>query len=141
MSKSVTGIIVIIVLVVLGAAGFLLTHNDSPHQPAAKSENMTAMDNHSSQNSSPNPTKTNSVSIANMAFTPPDITVTKGTTVTWTNNDAVTHTVTENDGKTGPDSGDLAPTKTYSFTFNNTGTFKYHCSIHPSMLGTVTVTD
>jgi len=74
-------------------------------------------------------------------FSPASITVKKGTAVTWTNKDAVTHTVTENDEQKGPDSGDLASGKTYSFTYDTVGTFKYHCAIHPNMTGTVTVTE
>jgi len=72
---------------------------------------------------------------------PGDITVKKGTTVTWTNNDSSPHSVNETDSQTGPDSGDLNAGDKYSFTFDNTGTFKYRCDIHPEMLGTVTVTD
>lgn len=141
MSKSVTWIIIVVVIVILGVGAFMLTRNNTPTQPSPSTTTSGAMENHSSQNSATSPTKTNSVSIANMAFAPADISVPKGTTVTWTNNDSVAHTVTENDGKTGPDSGDLAPSKTYSFTFNSTGTFKYHCTIHPNMMGSVTVTE
>lgn len=83
----------------------------------------------------------NAVSIVNMSFSPAALTVAKGTTVTWTNNDTVGHTVTETDGQTGPASATVAPGKTYSFTFATAGTFKYHCSIHPTMTGTVVVTE
>jgi plastocyanin len=76
-----------------------------------------------------------------MAFSPNSITVKKGTTVTWTNNDSTTHTVQETDGKSGPKSDNIAPGGTYTFTFVAAGSFAYHCSIHPSMTGTVTVTE
>ena len=79
----------------------------------------------------------NSVSIANMAFTPASITVKAGTKVTWTNNDAMTHTVTADDASFN--SGDISSGSTYSFTFSTIGTFNYHCSIHPSMTATITV--
>lgn len=85
--------------------------------------------------------QTNSVAIENFAFTPANITISKGTTVTWTNKDAVAHTVTETDGKTGPNSGNLAQGKSFTFTFDNVGTYQYHCAIHPDMVGTVTVTN
>lgn len=65
------------------------------------------------------------------------ITVNKGDTVTWTNNDSVPHNVIGDTG--GPASGIIAPNGTYSFTFNTAGTFAYHCSIHPTMTGTVVV--
>ena len=78
------------------------------------------------------------VSISNFSFNPGSITVNKGATVVWTNNDSVGHTVTADQGA-GPASGLLNPGETYAFTFNEPGTFNYHCSVHPSMKGTVTV--
>ena len=81
---------------------------------------------------------TSAVSIQNMSFSPTEITIAKGTTVTWTNNDSVAHTVTGN--ATGPASSTIQPGGTYQFTFDSAGTFPYHCSIHPSMTGTVQVT-
>jgi plastocyanin len=79
-----------------------------------------------------------SVTIQNFAFSPASITVAPGTTVTWTNMDSTAHTVTADSG-TGPNSGQLANGQTYKFTYQQTGTFAYHCSIHPQMHGTVTV--
>ncbi|MFH1171528.1 MAG: plastocyanin/azurin family copper-binding protein [bacterium] len=80
-----------------------------------------------------------SVTISGLTFAPSPLTVKKGTTVVWTNNDATSHTVTEEDG--GQASGTINSGGTYSLTFTTTGTFRYHCSIHPSMMGTVTVTE
>ncbi len=81
----------------------------------------------------------NTVIIQNFAFTPANITVPRGTMVMWFNRDTTTHTVTgENSG--GPSSGPLKPGENYGFTFAQSGVFPYHCSIHPSMRGTVTVT-
>ena len=94
--------------------------------------------------SNPNPNSNpNAVSMQNEAFNPKDTTVPMGTTVTWTNNDNITHTVVS--GVPGsPDglfnSGNLSKNQTFSYTFNTKGTFKYYCSVHPSiMTGTVTV--
>ena len=96
----------------------------------------------SSTNNSPGSTsQTNSVTISNFAFSPAAITVKKGTAVTWTNKDSTTHTVTENDSQDGPKSGELNQGQSYTFTYNTAGTFKYHCSIHPDMTGSVTVTE
>ena|ERR687886_536565 len=77
------------------------------------------------------------VSIENFAFNPPNISVAPGTTVTWVNNDTVPHTTTADDGTW--DSETLQPGQSFSFTFSSAGTFPYHCEIHPSMRGTVTV--
>jgi plastocyanin len=77
----------------------------------------------------------NSVSIKNYAFSIATLTITSGTTVTWTNNDAVTHTVTADDGSFN--SGNIAPGATFSHKFSSAGTVNYHCSIHTSMKASV----
>ena len=71
------------------------------------------------------------------AFNPDVADVAAGTTVTWTNTDSVSHTSTS-DGATW-NSGTVAPGGRFSFTFQKTGTFSYHCAIHPGMVGTVVV--
>ncbi len=137
MNKKVMS--VVIVVVVLGLVGGVWAA--SRH----KNNNTNTMDmssnSQSNSSSSSTATATNKVTIDNFAFSPATITIKKGTTVTWTNKDSAMHTVTESDNSTGPDSGDLATGKSYSFTYSQTGTFTYHCSIHPSMVGTVKVTD
>jgi plastocyanin len=80
----------------------------------------------------------NSVAIKNFAFSPATLTTANGTTVTWTNNDTTAHTVTFDNGPF-TSSGDLAPGQIYSVTFDQTGTFNYHCSIHPNMVAKVVV--
>jgi plastocyanin len=79
----------------------------------------------------------NDVFIQGMAFSPSTITVSAGTAVTWTNKDAMTHTVTSNTALFS--SGGLVQGGTYTFTFANAGTYTYKCTIHPSMTGTVIV--
>lgn len=79
----------------------------------------------------------NEVYIQGMAFSPSTLTITTGTTVTWTNKDAATHTVTSDTPLF--DSGNVAANGTYSYTFNNAGTFAYHCNIHPTMKATIVV--
>jgi plastocyanin len=79
----------------------------------------------------------NQVFIQSIAFNPVSITVTAGTTITWTNKDAISHTVTS-DSKVF-DSGTIKGGGTYSFTFATAGTYSYHCSFHPSMVASVTV--
>lgn len=129
--------IIIVVLVVLGAGGIYLSMHKST---ANTSSDMQGMSMPNQPASSGNPQATDKVTIANFAFSPANITVKKGTTVTWTNQDSIAHTVTESDSQNGPASSDLAKGKSYSFTYSTLGTFKYHCTIHPDMVGTVTVT-
>jgi plastocyanin len=75
------------------------------------------------------------VSLKNFAFSPADITVPVGGTVTFTNNDSTAHDVVG----ASFDSGSMAPGATFSQTFATAGTFPIHCSIHPSMTANVTV--
>ena len=77
------------------------------------------------------------VSISNFAFDPAALTIKVGTTVTWTNNDVVAHTVTFTDVANSPvlNRGDQ-----FSRTFTKPGTYSYICSIHPFMHGMVVVT-
>jgi plastocyanin len=79
----------------------------------------------------------NMVTIQNFAFSPATTTVKAGTKVTWTNQDSTTHHVVSDTGAF--DSGNLNSGQSYSFTFNKTGSYPYHCSIHPSMTGTIIV--
>ncbi len=79
------------------------------------------------------------VSIVDNAFTPKTITVPVGTTVRWTNNGNLPHTVTSTSNPKAFDSGTLNPGDSFEFTFKTAGQFPYRCSIHPSMTGTVIV--
>lgn len=77
--------------------------------------------------------------IKGYAFTPADLEVSVGDTVTWTNSDTAPHTVTSTGG--GPlDSPNLEKGDTWSFTFTKPGTYPFYCAVHPDMKGTVTVT-
>jgi plastocyanin len=76
-------------------------------------------------------------SLGNRAFTPGNLEIPVGTTVTWTNTDTASHTSTSN--AAGWNSGTLAPGRQFSFAFQTAGTFPYHCAIHPGMVGTVVV--
>lgn len=67
-----------------------------------------------------------------IAFQPGETTVDVGTTVTWTNEDGVTHTTTSDDELW--DSGNLSTDETFSFTFDEPGTYTYFCQIHPSQM-------
>ncbi len=74
------------------------------------------------------------------AFAPAAVTVSVGTTITWTNSDNFTHSVRllDEDGKV---IGVMHPGQTVQFTFTRPGLYHYECSFHPqNMKGTVTVT-
>ncbi len=84
----------------------------------------------------------NTVILKDTSFQPQQITISTGSELTWINQDSVNHTVV-GDG-TGPggdfQSKTLQPGEEFSFIFDQPGNYPYHCSIHPSMKGTVIVT-
>ncbi|ABX13250.1 multicopper oxidase domain-containing protein [Nitrosopumilus maritimus] len=71
------------------------------------------------------------------SYDPIAIQVDSGTTVTWTNDDSVVHTVTDNENSF--DSGFIQAGNTWSYSFDNPGEFDYICTLHPWMKGTISV--
>jgi len=73
------------------------------------------------------------------SFQPASVTIPKGAEIVWTNMSDAPHTVTsDNNAFTG--SSTFMENQTFKMTFNTAGTFAYHCSVHPYMMGTITVT-
>ncbi len=79
----------------------------------------------------------NAVQIKNMSFSPATLTVKVGDSVTWTNQDSVGHSATADDNSF--DTGVFNQGQSKTITFSKAGTFTYHCSVHPTMKGTITV--
>jgi plastocyanin len=79
----------------------------------------------------------NTVAIDNFVFTPPELTIKAGTTVTWKNDDDIPHVVLAKEHQfrsKALDTGDA-----YSFTFSVPGRFDYFCALHPHMVGAIVV--
>jgi plastocyanin len=76
------------------------------------------------------------VTIDNFTFTPPELKLKVGDTVTWTNHDDIPHTVVSA-GKFRSKTMDTD--NTFAFTFTAAGDYKYFCSLHPHMTGTIKV--
>ena len=85
------------------------------------------------------PTESNAVNINNFAFSPKELTVAVGTTVTWTNKDEEPHTVVNAASPPAFKSAALDGGDTFRFTFSQPGTYRYFCSVHPFMTATVVV--
>jgi len=100
-------------VVVAGVAAFLLL----AAVPAARAEDA-------------------AIKIGNFTFGPQELKVKSGTTVTWTNEDDIPHMVVSPNNYR---SKVLDTDATYSFTFTTPGTYKYLCSLHPHMTGTIVV--
>jgi plastocyanin len=86
------------------------------------------------------------IDVRDNSFTPRELTVRAGDTVTWTNNGDVIHNVVSNDGTpVAFESGNVPAGETFSFTFTEPGTYDYTCTFHSSgtpptgMVGTITV--
>jgi amicyanin len=80
------------------------------------------------------------IEIKNFAFDPPTLMVKSGSAVMWTNHDGVPHAIVFDIGSPVVYvSGPLSPGSTYYLSFTQPGTYTYHCSIHPSMKGTIVV--
>lgn len=123
MSRNSTYLIISAIVLVIAIGGYFIYKNN--YQPSTTQ----------GQQNAPAVTETTSVAIKSFAFSPQDIKVKKGDTVTWKNEDAATHTIKSDSFQ----SGDISTGGTYQHKFENAGTFNYSCSIHPSMTGTVTV--
>jgi plastocyanin len=77
------------------------------------------------------------VMMTNRSYQPQQVTVKVGDTVTWVNQDAPKHDVVADNGEFKRDLFDKGGT--FSLTFTKAGTYPYHCSIHPGMVGAVVV--
>jgi plastocyanin len=76
--------------------------------------------------------------LGSSSFSPNPDTVTVGKTVAWHNSAGITHTSTQNSNAW--DTGGISPGGTSSpVAMNTAGSFPYHCSIHPTMTGTLVV--
>ena len=103
-----------------------------PSQPAAGQPAQTGADTAAAQS-----TNTLTAKVEDFSFEPARLEVQRGTTVTWTNEGQVIHTVTANYGSF--DSGQIDSGAKGSVTFSRPGTFEYHCTPHPFMRGVIVV--
>jgi plastocyanin len=77
------------------------------------------------------------VRVDNFTFSPPTLTVTAGTTVTWVNGDDIPHTIAAKDRSFR--SKTLDTDGRFSFTFMTPGQYDYFCSLHPHRVGKIVV--
>jgi amicyanin len=129
MKTSLIIILAIIGILIIGGGAYLLSTQKVPNQNPV-TNNPVSTPTTSSQ--------THSITISGFAFSPSTLTIKKGDTVTWTNQDSTPHTIVSDSGNE-ISSVSLLKGNTYSHTFNSAGTFDYHCSIHPSMKAKIIV--
>ena len=140
MNKIVTALAVLVIVGI--GAYYLVFRNNGQNSQTSTVPSVSSTETGSNSGTAPFPSaptsQTVSVDISNFAFNPPTLTVKVGTTVTWTNKDSVTHTVTSDSG-TLLDSPSIPPGQSFSFTFTSSGTESYHCTIHPMMKGKIVI--
>ena len=121
--------IIVLAVLVIGSLGYYYGgQSPTPSAPPSGNEQQQAKA----------PTgETKSVDIQGFAFFPSELTINVGDSVVWNNKDSISHTVVSNNAVFT--SRPLKPGETFTFTFDKAGTYQYHCGIHPSMEGTITV--
>lgn len=129
-------------ILVLTLTGCDLKQNQPPSTPPPENTNTTV-----TTNTNQTPLEGNvTISMKDLAFDPATATVKAGTIVTWENHDNASHqvvadaapvTVYTNSLKTNV----MAPGQNWSFTFDEAGAYNYHCTLHPSMKGTIIVVE
>lgn len=78
------------------------------------------------------------VLVADLAFSPASLTIERGEAVVWRNDDAVAHTIAGDD-RVFADSGLMGEGDLFVQVFDQPGVYRYHCTPHPGMVGTITV--
>lgn len=131
--KKPTVIIIPIIILLLG--GLYLLNNT--YTSSSKNNNSNETPATTTDQQSADKSEDSAIEIKNFSFTPRTITVSMGTTITWTNQDSVEHSVVSDNNTFQSDL--LAKDTSFSFTFTEPGEYTYHCGPHPSMVGTVIV--
>jgi plastocyanin len=106
---------------------------DAPSEPAPSADAPTAGCAPSSE------TAAVTVEIAGFEFGPAEATASVGDTVSWSNADAAPHTATLDGGEC--ETGNIPAGGAGGLVFNTAGTFAYHCAIHPTMKGSITISE
>lgn len=80
------------------------------------------------------------IEVSNMSYSPASVTIEKGQTVQWHFDDSgLPHDVAGDGPLEGDLKSELLTEGTYEYTFDEAGTFTYHCTPHPAMVGTIIV--
>ena len=165
MNRYVKIFIVLLAIVPVGVGVFIWQQKDAneANQTTASEHDETNSDGHHDNDSEESGDVLDLTAetevfmdIKDYAYTKPNITIKKGTKVTWTNQDVVQHNVmAEHEGASQahdpPIADQIDPDEfagpllergeSYSFTFNEASSNPYHCSPHPYMTGSVTVVE
>lgn len=125
-------------LAVVAGVTLRLPHQGPSAQAAISSH---AMAGHGANHPAAQPAAVaaNEIVIEHFSFGPPNLTVAAGSKVVWTNHDDDPHTIVGEDSANPFKSPPLDTDESFAFTFDKPGTYRYFCSIHPRMQGTIVV--
>ena len=132
-------LLIVITLAVLAGCGSTSAAGGDTGAPTATPASGGATATIAPTNTTATGSSANVVNVANFQFSPATLTVKAGTTVTFKGVSG-DHTVTSDAGSTMMFDQSISQGSSITITFANPGTYKYHCSIHASMHGTVVVT-
>jgi amicyanin len=146
MNKKALGLIVTVVTaLVIGGLVLVSGSNDNDSAEPASQSGAQSSEMHSDAKAIEDEAgvvKTETVNIQDSAYIPANIQVKKGTTVTWTNQDSIQHDIVPDEQSDNFQASELlSQGESYSFTFNEVGTYNYHCTPHPFMKGSVEVVE
>lgn len=133
---------VVVIVAAFGAIAFAsMSNSDDMTSSNGSSMNQSETENMGTE-SSDMMVASNQITYKGFDVVQKNITVKKGTTVTWTNEDSAKHDVTPDTETEDFKASELfGKGETYSVTFNTVGKFSYYCSPHPYMKGTIEVTE
>ena len=142
-TSLIVGVIVVILIVVIG--GYFLMNPYGGTNKKTDTKNVgnedTGVingDTETGNNNQASQPRTYDIEIKNFDYSQKELRIKAGDIVIWTNKDSTRHTITSDSGDE-LDSELLAVGETYSQTFNQPGTFSYHCTPHPYMKGKIIV--
>ncbi len=144
-SKNILLAAVILVVIVLGAWFFMKSQNNQVTPATPTTTNPVVPSVSSGSATSENQVEENTVVVTTDGFSPKEIRIKAGGTVTWVNNDSVDHQVNSAPHPAHTDYpplntvGLLKPGEKKSLSFPATGTYKYHNHLNPSLFGSVVV--
>jgi plastocyanin len=132
-------LLIIVTLAVLAGCGSTSTGSGDTGAPTATSASSGATATAAPTDTAATGSSDGVVNVSNFSFSPSTLTVKAGTTVTFKGITGA-HTVTSDAGAPMAFDQGVSEGSSITITFANPGTYKYHCSIHASMHGTIVVT-
>ncbi len=128
-----------VVVVIVLAGGFLLFGSRGANAPTTSTPQSVPSEESVSSTAPSEVLESVSIQTQNFAFSPSTIKIKAGGTISFTNKDSAKHSITSDDGKSF-DSGLIAKDQTKTVKApTEPGTYTFHCSLHPSMKGTLIV--